>query len=221
MRAPALALVALLPGSAAADEWAATGKLGTLGLGVELSRRLSDDWSGRLGVNAFTVSRNVTSSGIDYEAELKFQTLALLADHFPWRGSQFRVAFGLMYNGNQGNFSGRPTDGTYLINNVRYRAEDIASVAGSVTFRRAAPYLGIGWGNGLASGRGWNVSFDLGALYQGMPKAELSVACGIALTPGQCAALQDDAAAEKQEAERPLREYRWWPVVSTNASYRF
>lgn len=219
---PLLMAALVLPaGHAVADDFAVTGKLGTLGLGLELSRRLGDDWSGRAGLNTLTLSRSVTSRGIDYDAELKLQTVALLADYFPWRDAQFRLGFGLMYNNNQGNFSARPTDGTYLINDIRYNADDIGSLAGTVTFRRVSPYVGIGWGNSLASGKGWNINFDLGALYQGTPKVDLAATCGVALTAGQCAALRDDVAAEKQEAEQPLREYRWWPVVSINASYRF
>lgn len=211
-------LAAALPGLAAAEGAAVTGKLGTLGLGIEVSSRINDDWNSRVGFNAFNYSTGKTESGIDYDFKLKLQTLSMIADYFPGRGSQFRLSLGLMYDNNQAGMTAKPTAGNYTINNVAYTAAQVGSLKGDLHFNKGAPYLGIGFGNPVAKGAGWNFMGDLGFLYQGKPKVKLNVTCGTGVV---CATLQSNVAAEQGQAESAISGFRWYPVVSIGAAYQF
>ncbi len=57
---------------------------------------------------------------------------------------------------------------------------------------------------------------DVGALYQGSPKANLS-ASGTLANP-QLAA---DVASAQRTAESDAAKYRWWPMVQRGLGYRF
>lgn len=213
---------ALAPSLATAEGLAITGKIGTLGLGAELTSRISDDWNGRLGFNAYNYSWRGSESGIAYDFKLKLATLSALADYYPFRGSGFRLSLGLMYNGNEATMKALPSAGnTYEINGVPYAAADIGSLHGKMTFNKAAPYVGIGWGNPVTKNVGWTFAADLGALYQGKPSVSLSATCGAAMTAAQCTALQNDVANERAQVASAVAGFRWWPVVSISASYRF
>jgi hypothetical protein len=106
--------------------------------------------------------------------------------------------------------------GTYELGNGSYSAATIGTLKGTLTFNKTSPYIGVGWGNAFAKSSGWSFALDVGALYQGRPKLKLeSTACSA--DPG-CAA---DLAIEQANAEEDLRSYRWYPVVSAGAVYRF
>ena len=91
---------------------------------------------------------------------------------------------------------------------------------GAVSFRKAAPYLGIGWGNALNPEKRLNFSAELGAFYQGKARTTLeSVGCagGTVL----CSALARDLKAEELRLSEDASDYKFFPVLRASASYRF
>lgn len=212
----ALCACAVLPAFSHADGLAVSGKLGTLGLGIEATKAFSDSITGRIGLNGYNYHKSAVESGIEYDFKLKWQTLSALADWYPWQGS-FRASAGLMYNNNKLGLAAKPSAGGYTINNVSYTAAQIGSLDGAIKFNNAAPYLGIGWGNPVAQEKGWGVVADIGALYQNSPKATLNVTPGI----GAPATLQADVEAERRQLESALSSFRWYPVVSIGFSRQF
>ncbi len=210
-------LAALLPGAAAAEGIALTGKVGTLGLGAELTAHMTETANLRFGINAYNLYSSETESGVDYDAKFRLQSASLIGDLFPIQDSIFRISAGLFYNNNRLEMTAKPTgSGTYEINGNNYSAATIGTLTGRLTFNKAAPYLGVGWGNAFAKQSGWSFALDVGALYQGRPKFRLtsdSAACN--------AACQADLAAEQADAESDLRSYRWYPAISAGAAYRF
>lgn len=217
MKKSPLLLAALLPGMAAAGDVALTAKGGTLGLGLELTTRLADTANLRFGASGYNLYSDRTESGVNYDTTLKLQSASLIGDMFPVQNSIFRLSAGLFYNNNRLDMTAKPTgSNTYELNGTSYPAATIGTLTGKLTFKKAAPYLGVGWGNAFAKPTGWNFVLDVGALYQSRPKFRLttdSAACN--------AACQADIAAEQAEAEADLRSFRWYPVVSAGAAYRF
>lgn len=210
-------LVALLPGVAAAEGLALTGKVGTLGFGGELTGRVSDKINLRAGLNAYNWNYSTTENSIDYDARLRLQTASFIGDLYPIQDSIFRLSLGLFYNNNHLDMTAKPTAGaTYNLNGTSYTSAQIGTLTGKVTFNKTAPYIGVGWGNAFLKERGWSFSLDVGSLYQGKAKLKLeSATCSANPT---CA---DSLAAEQASTESDLRHYRWWPVVSAGAAYRF
>lgn len=198
-----------------------TGKSGTLGYGIEFNFGSTDRFSTRVGLNAFTFKRNLNSSLVNYDIKLQLQTASVLADWYPFAGS-FRTSGGVFYNNNKLTLNAVPGSAGYTINGVTYTSTEVGSLLGSVTFNKAAPYLGIGWGNPVAADKGWGMTSDFGVLYHGNPKTSLVATCGSAtFGTAVCNQIQADAAAENTKLNTRLSKYKVWPVVSFGISYQW
>ena len=189
---------------------------GTLGGGVELSYALSQRAALRLNADGYNFTQSNTHDSIDYDMKLKLQTVSLLGDWFPF-ANNFRVSLGAMFNGNKFALKGQPSGGSYIINGVPYNAQDVGSLEAAVKFRKAAPYLGIGYGRPINSGL--SLILDLGVMFQGSPRSKIDATC-TATTP-DCAALQRDAAAEQSKLDESLHEFKYYPVISVGLAYTF
>jgi hypothetical protein len=204
-----------LPGVAAADTSLGI-RAGTLGVGGEISYAVSQSLALRLGSDAYSRTGTATQEGIEYDYTAKLKTASLLADWFPL-SNNFRISLGVMYNGNKVTGVGRPTGGTFTINGITYQATDVGTVDAEVTFKKAAPYFGIGYGRPVNSGL--SLLFDLGVMFQGKPKTTLTANC-TATTPN-CSQLQSDVAAEQAALDDNLKNFKYYPVVTLGLSYTF
>lgn len=192
-------------------------KIGSLGLGAELNLGLTDSLGARFGLNSFTYNYNANASSVNYDFKLQLQTVSVLADWYPFQGS-FRTSAGLMYNNNKVSLGGLPTGGSYDINGTNYSTADIASLQASLSFNKVAPYIGIGWGNPAEKNKGWGMTSDIGVLFQGSPKTNLTVACATGATACPTAT---DIATENAQLQSDLSNFKWWPVVSVGISYQW
>lgn len=218
----AAATFALFSTNSIAEGLALSGKVGTLGYGADLSAG-NNKISGRLGLNKFNYKYNGNTNSMNFDFNLKLQTISVLADWYPFEGG-FRISGGIFSNKNKIELNAIPGAGaTYTINNVAYPASTaVSSMQGRVTFNSAAPYLGFGWGNPVAKDKGWGMVSDVGALFQGNPKYSLTAVCGPALTAPQCATLQADVAAEQAKQQATLNDnFKIWPVVSIGLTYQW
>ena len=214
-------LLAFFSMAANAEGLAVSGKVGTLGMGLELTKSISDSFTGRLGFNTFDYTTNTTKSSVNYNANLQLQTVSALADWYPMQGS-FRATTGLYYNNNQFSLTGKPSGGTYTIGGKQYQATDVGSVNGSVSFNKIAPYLGLGWGNPAAQGKGWGLVSDFGVLFQGQPNTALDATCGAAIAgTAQCTNLQSSVATERSNLQNSLSNFKLYPVASVGISYQW
>ena len=197
-----------------------TGKISTLGLGAELDIALTGSLGARIGLNSYSYQYNANSSTVNYDFNMKLQTVSALADWYPFDNSSFRTSVGVMYNNNKVSLVGQPTQGIYTINGTNYSAGatgNISSVQGEVTFNKVAPYIGIGWGKPALDNQGWGMTTDFGVLFQGSPKTTLAVSCtGIGSCPTAA-----DIAAENTKLQNDLGNFKFWPVASIGISYQW
>lgn len=200
---------------------AVTADLGTTGAGVHLVVPMESDLNGRFGINYYKHDGNKHSGGISYDADAKLQTFDVLFDWYVLANSALRLTGGVVYNGNQITGRGRPEgDGFYHINGRRYLPSDVGTLDGKVDFQKAAPYIGIGWGNALTPNKRWNFSADLGAFYQGNAKVNL-VSRGCNSSRVTCTVLTSDVAAEESRLKEELSDYKFFPVLRASVSYSF
>jgi hypothetical protein len=193
-----------------------TGKVGTLGYGLEYSLGISERMTARFGLNAYTYKYNADSGAVNYDFKLKLQSLSALADWYPFKEG-FRASGGLFYNNNKATLDATGATG-YTINGTSYSSAEVGTLQGTVSFNKLAPYIGVGWGNPVAKDKGWGVVFDIGALFQNQPKTSLVATCG---TPATCSSLQTAVAAENTKLKNDLSGFRIWPVLSIGASYQW
>jgi hypothetical protein len=212
-------LVALASANAAhAADLAATVDLGTTGLGLHLTAPLAAQLNARVGLNYASYSYDGNTSDVDYDFKLKLATVDALLDYHPF-ASGFRVSGGVVYNGNKIEANAKPKNGSYTLNGRAYPSALVGTLDGNVDFRKAAPYLGIGWGNAVQA-TGWGFGMDLGVTFQGSPKTSLTNS-GCTAPALVCAQLARDVAAENAKLADEVKDFKLYPVVRVGVSYRF
>jgi hypothetical protein len=218
MKIVSILLALAAAGTAQAREIATTVDLGTTGLGLHLSTPLAAQLNARVGLNVANYSYDGNTSDMDYDFKLKLKTVDALLDYHPFDGT-FRVTGGVVYNGNKIDARARPSGGSYTVNGRSYDASLVGDLSGKIDFRKAAPYLGIGWGNVLKE-QGWSVGADLGIMFQGAPKTRL--ASNDCRAPALlCTQLATDVAAENLDLADDAKDFKFYPVLRVGVSYRF
>ncbi|TVQ74762.1 MAG: hypothetical protein EA372_01540 [Chromatiaceae bacterium] len=200
-------------GAAQAGSFALGAKVGTTGLGLEGTYGLRENVNLRGGLYGFTYSTDVEETDVDYDADLKLRSAALLADWHPFNGG-FRLSAGAYYNGNELTGAARGEldigDGTQTYD---------GSLDATIDWRSFAPYLGIGYGNAVQGGR-WSFAFDAGVMFTGSPDVSLR---GQVETDddGVRQQFREDVREEERELQDDLDDFKYYPVVSLGVTYRF
>lgn len=220
MKCAILAACVLLPASAFA--WPVNISVGasTLGFGVQAATAIiPGTLDVAVGLNRFNYNKSgtYTSNGdnIPYNGNLRLETIPVLLDYYPFHGV-FRITGGMMINENNLNAVAGGGSGTYTINGDTYTAQQVGTFTGKVSWRRVAPYLGIGWGSKAARHSGFSMGFDVGVLVTGSPRVALH-----ASNPTGNAQLASDVAAAQANANNKASPYRFWPVIGLRVGYAF
>ena len=194
-----------------------TGKVGTTGLGGDVTVPLVSNWLNlRSGYNFGELRPSTTQAGIKYKADMHLESVPILLDLHPFHGN-FRITGGVYYNKNEADlFSivdandvglGGVPPGTNVTLN--------ANVSWSKEF---APYFGIGWGNAADDNTldlpiAIGFSLDIGAFYQGSPDVILTESTGFVRPI--------DLAIEQQKLEDDLSSFKFYPVITVGIHIRF
>lgn len=215
-----VAAVALALAHPAYAQVGVSGELGSTGIGTHATIPLTPSLNLRLGVNYLRYTHRGSTSDLDYDFKLKANTYDALLDWHPVKNSAFRLTAGLAYNGNRIDVHGHSNGaGTYTLQGHTYSAADVGTVDGDVSFRKTAPYLGIGWGN-AAKPTGWNFSVDVGVLFQGSPTTTLANH-GCSAPGAVCTQFATDIARERQSLHDEANRLRTYPVVRIGFSRAF
>ena len=86
-----------------------------------------------------------------------------------------------------------------------------------IDFIDIAPYLGLGWDTSFGKNKGFGFLFELGAIYQGSPKVDLSADGPISSNP----TFQIELAKEESNLQSDFDEFKVYPVIAIGLSYRF
>ena len=212
---------ALAAPALAQPRYAAGVRAGTAGVGVDLVSRASEHAHFRLAAGTVGFDGTISTSDLDYDAEAEVSTALLLLDWYPGAGA-FRFSVGAGWNGTEVEVTAP------LAQLLPLDPEDLAllpplgDAVGTAQGEELVPVVLLGWGNPFRGGR-WNLSFEVGAFYQGEPEVELGVrtTLPIDLIPGGPELLSALIAQEEQELERELEDYTVVPVVSLSLTYSF
>lgn len=216
---PCVLFAAMLSAAGAAQAAGVGLRAGTTGVGADLAFGLVPTLSARIGYSGLSYDTTVDQTDVKYDAKLSLSNLNLLLDFTPLP-IPFRITGGFIVNDNKADVTGQPTNGTYTINGITYPAAAVGSLSGSVKAgNRAAPYLGIGYGN--VAGAGVNFYFDLGVMFQGTPSASLSATCASALPSAACSQLQRDVAAEQTKLQNEISGFKYYPVANIGITIGF
>ncbi|MBL7077572.1 MAG: hypothetical protein ISS31_08875 [Kiritimatiellae bacterium] len=198
-------------------------KLGTPGIGVDLTLGVSEKVNVRLSGNFFSYTYDdfefdEEDEEIDevvdtVEVALDLMSLGALVDWHPWGGG-FRLSGGAFYNGNEVSLSVTAGD-TITIDDEEY---EVQSLDGQIDFSAFAPYAGIGWGNAATAESRWHFAFDLGVMLQGSADISLKATATDPTLQNQLnAALENEA----QDLEDDAESFTLYPVLALGLSYTF
>jgi hypothetical protein len=187
----------------------------TLGFGVGFAIPVTENLAGRLSLSKSNYAFQTTSDKINYDANLKLENVAALADWHLFSGITHLTA-GLIYNNNGFSMNAVPTSGSFTINGVPYNTTQISSLSADTSFNKIAPYLGFGW-SGRASKTGFSFKSDIGVMFQGTPKSTLAVSGTLANDPNVVA----NVAAEQAKLDSDMENFKLYPVVSVGMAYAF
>lgn len=212
----ALALIAAPPVAAQSADFSVAARVGTLGIGVEAAKLLTDHLGVRVAGYRFSYSTTRVESDISYDAELKLKGFTALADFFPSSRGSFHLTGGLMTDPAEASGVGQPTGDTFDINGTTYTAQEVGTVTARATWPSTMPYAGLGWGTPASRGGGVSFAFDLGVGF-GKPTVDLSASSAV---PGSM--LAADVEAEERDLEDDIDKYgKLYPVISLGLMIRF
>jgi hypothetical protein len=194
-------------------------RVGTTGAGLEVGSAIGSHVGVRANLLGGSISHDLTESGIRYDGKFKLSNGSVLLDLHPFAGS-FRISGGLAYNNNRIDATATPETGVIVINGVAYPADQVGRLYADLSWDKASPYVGIGWGSSPGGGRGLFLTTDLGVFYQ-TPTVSLTGVCGPALSASMCQQLQADVRAEEVQLRDAVADAKWYPVLSIGIGYRF
>lgn len=191
-------------------------RVGTLGLGLEASKLLTDRLGARVGINFGSYSLSQSQADIMYSAELKLQGMSALVDLYPWSRGRFHLTGGFVTSPMKITAVGEPSAaGTFEFDGQTYTSSEVGSLVAEAKFA-SGPYAGIGFGSPAKRGGPLKFKFDIGAI---VGKANLSLkATGAAANP----ILAGDLEAQRQRTQKDLDKFaKIYPVISIGLGYGF
>ncbi len=145
------------------------GRVGLPGFGIEAATKFSDHFGARASFTGLGYSFDFTYDDVDYDVESSVAIGSLLLDVHPM-GGMFRITAGGAYYNGQYDISATPTAGfTYQIGNNTYSAAAIGTLNGAIEYKKAVPYLGVGWDFMARRKSGFGLTVDLGVYFIGKP----------------------------------------------------
>lgn len=190
-----------------------TGKVGTTGLGADVTVPLVSNWLNlRGGYNYGELRPSLTEGDIKYKGDIHLESVPILLDLHPFNGG-FRITGGVYYNNNDIDLSSVVDASTIGLGGSGFGTATVnANVDWSEEF---APYLGIGWGNAADADSTLPIGFslDIGAFYQGSPNVVLTESTGTVSAA--------DLAAEAAQIEDDLNEFKFFPVITVGIHIQF
>ena len=149
-------------------------RISTIGGGIDVATQVNDYFNVRMQVNGFKYKTNVDDEDLSYTARLQLFTVGPIVDYHPFK-SGFFVSAGALYNNNKLSLKATPGDDVTL-DGVTYTPQQIGQVNGSLTFKnRVSPYFGIGYDSAFHKKGNFSLGIDLGVLYQGKPKGDVTL----------------------------------------------
>lgn len=194
--------------------WGIGAKVGLNGVGLELVKAFTNRLNVRLGYSGLTfpflTSQDMDGYKLQVDVKVILRNANLLVDYYPVR-SIFHLTGGTIINNTRITFNVKSLS-NLPYGDIIIPAEDMGTISGQISPGNAlSPYLAIGVGNILSRKHRLSFNFELGILYQGSPRIELS---------GK--GLIGPIASEDNEIviNHAIARYSWFPMLNFQLNYR-
>lgn len=215
IRAAMLSLALTSVAGAASAQTAASVHAGTLGVGVEVKAALGPSVVVRGGIDRLRRDFDQTYSGVDYGAELDFDTVGAFIDLHPFRNAWF-VSGGAYLGARELRLEAEPVT-PVEIGGAMFTPGQVGKLSGAVALPEATPFVGMGFDNTF-TGR-WRVGVRalIGVAVGESPDVTLNSQGG---TLSGSAAFRQRLDAEAERI-RDEADFSLYPVAQIGLSYRF
>ena len=214
LRAITLGLLALPAAPAFAEGQAVGLKVGAFGLGAEYTHELTERIAIRGAIYGSQLGFDAEESGIDYEADVVWDSLTAGVDFHPLK-SALRLSLGIMKNDNALELVSRPTT-NQTIGDTTYTPAQIGMLSGSIGFDDTATFAGVGW-DWSRDASVFGMSLDIGVVDQGKPVVTLLGSGTLLGDP----AFQQDINAEAVQLAGEVSDLDLVPFLSLGFQFRF
>ena len=200
-------VVVVAAGPVAAQGAGIGGRVGTLGLGVEVALDLTQRWVVRGGFGVAPLEPSATFDGIQVEVTLP-RMYNVGVDYY--LNGAFRIGGGVLFKRDDLRLSGSYTT-AQDIGGVPTTPAELGTLTGVLDTEPRAPYALIGFGRHTALGAG--LFIDVGVAFMGRADVQLGAEGGTMSDQAEPLRSRLDQEAVDFEADMG-RHFEFWPIVS-------
>lgn len=198
------------------DRIAVGAGLGTTGVALEVSGKVSRYVTVRGGLDYLSFGIDETYDDVEYDADFDFTTGGAFVDVHPFANGFF-VSGGAYFGPKDVSATADPTTDVE-IGDVTFTPDQVGSLVFDAELEDAAPFLGIGYDNTFTRRSRFGVKFVAGAIYTGEADVTLESVGGLL---SDDPTLQAEIAAEEQNIEDDLEDFQLYPVLQVGLTARF
>lgn len=202
------------------NSFAAGVKVGLIGPGLDFSMSVSKKLNVRLTGNYMKLNMKSVKDFSDVKVEFKTTVtvgaVGLIADWHPFESAPIiKISGGVMYNFNKATIVGKTTESySFDEGNYVFTPDDIGALSVEFKVNPIAPYLGFGFGNVIPKHK-WGFNIELGTLYHGSPKVELTTS-----NPDTDLIAPTAGAENQEQIESNVKNYYLYPILSFQLNYK-
>ncbi len=190
--------------------------IGTSGTGLDVQVKLGPIFTLRGSLDRLTHSAEESYDGIDYNADLTFDTAGAFIDVHPM-GNGLLISGGAYFGDRDIALAGTPT-GPVDIGGQVYSPGQVGTLNGAVKLGDLAPFLGIGWDDTFYRNSRWGIRAIAGVAWSDAPEVALTSTGGsLSNDPTFRARLREESRRITEETEG----YGLFPIIQVGLNYKF
>jgi hypothetical protein len=197
-------------------DFAVGANIGTPGVGVQASAKVSDLLVVRGALDGLSLSRGETLSDIHYDGKARLLTGGLFADVHPGGGGFF-LSGGAYVGKRKVRLTATPT-ADVEIGDETFTPAEVGRLDGRAKLSKLQPFVGLGFDNTFVGDRGWGFRALAGVSFSKRPRVTLTASGGaLAADPD----FQAQLAAEEADVREDAKDFKYFPVVQLGLTRRF
>lgn len=189
---------------------------GSSGVGLDAQVRIGPIFTLRGSLDRLTHSADESYDGIDYDADLAFDTVGGFIDMHPLANGLL-ISGGAYFGDRKVDLAATPTE-PVEIGGQTYAPGQIGALNGAIELSGVAPFVGIGWDDTFYRRGRWGFRAIAGVAWSDRPEVVLSSTGGsLSDDPAFQARLRDESERITDESEG----YGLFPVIQVGLNYKF
>lgn len=189
---------------------------GTSGVGLDVQVKLGPIFTLRGSLDRLTHSADESYDGVDYNADLTFDTVGAFIDMHPMANGL--LISGGAYLGDRDIALAATPTGPVEIGGQTYSPGQVGTLNGAVKLGDVAPFVGIGWDDTFYRSGRWGFRAVAGVAWSDAPEVALTSTGGsLSNDPTFQARLRDESQRITQETEG----YGLFPIIQVGLNYKF